>query len=316
MDNEVRKDPAGDNGEASFSGLIVKGVGGLYSVLTEGESGAERILCDAKGAFRRAGITPTVGDRVRCGKTGNEKGVIKEILPRKNVLIRPACANVDRLVIVACESHPAADLYMLDKLTAVAEYNGIEVLFVFNKSDICYPETLLDIYTKAGCRVMAISAAEAEKYRESTDEIKSFLKGHVTFIAGASGVGKTSLVNLLFPDLGLVTGDLSRKISRGKHTTRATELYRIDRDTFLADTPGFSSFEVAQYRMLPKEALLCSFPEILAHSEGCTYSDCTHTGEGSDVCLVKRAVESGEIPKSRHESFVRLYKEIDEAQEY
>lgn len=300
------------NKSGLLRGRIVKGVGGLYTVIPD-NSPTERVLCNAKGTFRHEKITPTVGDRVEFEYIGEDKGFIRDIEQRKNLLIRPACANVDCLVITACAENPKPDLYMLDKLSAVATYNKIQVLFVFNKCDVCPADKLVQIYSKAGFEAIGLSAANSRSDSEEICKIRSFIDGKISFFAGASGVGKSSLMNVLFPNLRLSTGGLSRKISRGKHTTRATELYIADNckeGTYIADTPGFSSFEVAQLRLIPIEELLYSFPDILAHSEGCTYKDCTHTGEGADVCMVKRAVEKGDISQSRHESFIRLYNEI------
>lgn len=293
-------------------GRIVKGVGGLYTVIPDNDPSL-RITANAKGTFRHEKIVPTVGDNVYFEYIGEDKGFIKDISERKNLLIRPACANVDCLVITACAQNPRADLYMLDKLSAVAVYNRIKVLFVFNKCDIAPADEFIDIYSKAGFETVALSAANTTANSDEIKKIKDFVKDRISFFAGASGVGKTSLMNILFPGLSLATGGLSRKIARGKHTTRATELYKIDdisSSTYIADTPGFSSFEVAQLKLIPKEDLLEAFPEIYSNSEGCVYKDCTHTGEGSDVCSVKKAVEEGRISRSRHESFVRLYEEI------
>lgn len=294
-------------------GRIVKGVGGLYTVIPDDDQN-KRITANAKGTFRHEKITPSVGDRVLFEYIGEDKGFITDILERKNLLIRPACANVDCLVITACADSPKADLYMLDKLSAVATYNNIKVLFVFNKCDIAPADELVEIYSKAGFETVSLSAATCTQDSEPIRKIREFIKGKVSFFAGASGVGKTSLMNILFPGISLATGGLSKKISRGRHTTRATELYNIEKDgvqpTYIADTPGFSSFDVAQLKLIPKEHLVEAFPEIYNNSEGCIYKDCTHTGEGSDVCSVKRAVENGRIPMSRHESFIRLYGEI------
>ena len=292
-------------------GKIVKGVGGLYTVVPE-DAPARSVTANAKGTFRHEKITPSVGDNVLFEYISEDKGFITEICDRKNLLIRPACANVDCLVITACAQNPKADLYMLDKLSAVAVFNGIKVLFVFNKSDIAPADELVAIYTRAGFDCVALSAANTKSDSTEILRIKEFIKDKISFFAGASGVGKTSLMNVLFPGLSLTTGGLSKKIARGKHTTRATELYRVDisDSTYIADTPGFSSFEVAQLKLIPKEHLLEAFPEIYANSEGCVYKDCTHTGEGSEVCNVKKAVKDGVIPSSRHESFVRLYEEI------
>lgn len=297
--------------KAPICGRIVKGVGGLYTIIPDNDKKL-RINANAKGTFRHEKISPCVGDIVEFEYIGEDKGFITDIKERKNLLIRPFCANVDCLVITACKDSPKADLYMLDKLSAVACYNRIKVLFVFNKCDISPADELAEIYTKAGFEAVCLSAASSNADSPEIMKIKEFIKDKISFFAGASGVGKTSLMNILFPGLSLATGGLSRKIARGKHTTRATELYNVDisDSTYIADTPGFSSFEVAQLKLIPKEQLLEAFPEIYANSDGCIYKDCTHTGEGSDVCNVKKAVEEGIIPTSRHESFVRLYGEI------
>ncbi len=295
--------------EKTSLGRIIKGVGGLYTVIPKDNEDI-KVSCSAKGAFRHESISPTVGDVVKFEYIDSNNGTIREIEERKNLLIRPSCANVDCLVITACAKDPKPDLYMLDKLSAVACHNNISVLFVFNKSDISPADKLVEIYRKAGFRTVSLSAANSSANSPQILEIQDFIKNKVSFFAGASGVGKSSLMNLLFPTLSLTTGGLSRKISRGRHTTRATELYRTGVNTYIADTPGFSSFDVASFRLIPKEELLSSFPEIYAHSEGCTYTDCTHTGEGAKVCSVKRAVEKGIIPPSRHESYVKLYSEI------
>ncbi len=304
MDNKTENN-------APICGRIVKGVGGLYTIIPDNDKNL-RISANAKGTFRHEKISPCVGDIVEFEYIGEDKGFITDIKERKNLLIRPSCANVDCLVITACKDSPRADLYMLDKLSAVACYNRIKVLFVFNKCDISPADELAEIYTKAGFETVCLSAANSNAESPEIMKIKEFVKDKISFFAGASGVGKTSLMNILFPGLSLATGGLSRKIARGKHTTRATELYNVDisDSTYIADTPGFSSFEVAQLKLIPKEHLLEAFPEIYANSEGCVYKDCTHTGEGSDVCNVKKAVEEGIIPQSRHESFVRLYGEI------
>ena len=301
-----------DKTSQSAKGRIIKGVGGLYTVIPDDNPNI-RITANAKGTFRHEKTVPFVGDRVLFNYIGEDSGFITDIEERKNLLIRPSCANVDCLVITACKDSPKADLYMLDKLSAVAVYNGIRVLFAFNKCDVAPADELVRIYEKAGFETVSLSAAKCTPESKEILKIKEFVKDKISFFAGASGVGKSSLMNILFPELSLQTGTLSRKISRGKHTTRATELYRVDNiseSTYIADTPGFSNFDVAQLRLIPKEELLQAFPEIYANSEGCVYNDCTHTGEGSDVCNVRKAVEDGVIPKSRHESFARLYSEI------
>lgn len=299
----------------TITGRIIKGVGGLYTIIPDSDK-SKRITASAKGTFRHEKITPTVGDIVSFDYISEESAVITDIHKRKNLLVRPACANVDCLVITACAKNPKPDIYMLDKLSAVALYNNIKVLFVFNKCDICPPDELVDIYSAAGFKTVGISAAESDCNSEGILKIKEFINSNVSFFAGASGVGKSSLMNVLFPDISIATGGLSRKISRGKHTTRATELYMVNDDTYIADTPGFSSFDVAQLGLIPKDRLLEAFPDIYKNSSGCVYTDCTHTGEGADVCSVKAALERGEISPSRHESFVKLYGEISAIKEW
>ncbi len=291
------------------NGRIIKGVGGLYTIVPNSAHDT-RIYAKAKGTFRHDKITPMVGDIVTFEYIDCNNGIITDILPRKNLLIRPACSNVDCLVITATAQKPKADLYMLDKLSAVAVYKNIDILFVFNKCDVSPAEELLNIYTKAGFKAITISAQNSASESPEICKIKDFIKGKISFFAGASGVGKTSIMNLLFPDLSLTTGGLSKKISRGKHTTRATELYQTSDGAYIADTPGFSSFDVAPLKLIPLEHLPIAFPDIYKYTHGCIYSDCTHTREGSDVCTVKQAVECGEISLSRHESFIKLYDEI------
>ena len=194
-----------------FRGRIVKGVGGLYTVIPE-NSPDIRIIANAKGTFRHEKITPTVGDKVCFEYIDDYRGFITDIEERKNLLIRPSCANVDCLVITACKDSPKADLYMLDKLSAVAVYNGIKVLFVFNKCDIAPADELVEIYTSAGFETVSLSAASSTQNSAEIIRIKEFIKDKVSFFAGASGVGKTSLMNVLFPDLSLATGGLSKVI--------------------------------------------------------------------------------------------------------
>ncbi len=298
-----------------LTGRIIKGVGGLYTIIPDSDKSI-RITASAKGTFRHEKITPTVGDIVSFDCISEESAVITDIHNRKNLLVRPACANVDCLVITACAKNPKPDVYMLDKLSAVALYNNIKILFVFNKCDICPPDELVAIYNKAGFETVGISAAESDCESAGILKIREFINGKVSFFAGASGVGKSSLMNVLFPNLSITTGGLSRKISRGKHTTRATELYLVNDDTYIADTPGFSSFDVAQLGLIPKDRLLEAFPDIYKNSTGCVYTDCTHTGEGADVCSVKAALEKGQISLSRHESYVKLYGEISAIKEW
>ncbi len=287
------------------SGLIVKSNGGLYTVRT-----ADGVMteCRAKGAFKKAHITLLSGDRVIFEPQPDATGFIVEIQERKNSLIRPAAANIDLLVVVSALSNPEPDMFVLDKLISVAAYNKIKVLLVFNKCDLKASEEYTDIYSKAGIKTVTLCANKPKEYKEQLEEIKSELCGKLSFFTGASGVGKSSLINALFPDLQLSTGDLSRKIQRGKHTTRCTELFCIDKDTFIGDTPGFSMLDIAGFGMFGVQDLTQAFPDIGKFAMNCKYKKCTHICE--DGCNVVKAVGDGFISASRHESFRRLYDEL------
>lgn len=301
-----------ESGEKLYTGRIVKSTGGLYRVEIGGEGAdktGETVDCRAKGAFRRDKLIPLTGDRVRLRVTRTGEGFITEILTRKNSLIRPAVANVDTLVLVIASAHPDPDLYILDKLTAIAAFNGIDTVLVINKCDLKNADELQKLYHTAGIPAFCLSASEPEASHAVLEQIRTLMHGKTCFFSGASGVGKSSLLNALYPSLlKLETGEISRKIARGKHTTRVTELFKVDESTYIGDTPGFSMVDVAGFNLLTSEGLLDSFPDISAFAHGCRYTDCTHLCE--DGCKVVEAVKDGKIAPTRHESFVRLYKEL------
>lgn len=286
-------------------GLIVKSVGGLYSVRTADGSITE---CRAKGSFRKSGMNPLAGDRVCFEVQKDGSGFITRIYDRKNSLIRPAAANIDMLVIVAASADPNPDLFVLDKLTAVAAVNNIEVLLAVNKDDIKSADELCAVYSAAGFQAEAVCTKKKELYAPAFERIRNKLCGKITFFTGASGVGKSSLINVLFPSLELSTGSLSRKIQRGKHTTRTTELFCVGENTFIGDTPGFSMLDVAGFGMINSESLLAAFPDIEKYAFDCKYTKCTHVCE--DGCGVMKALNDGKIQPSRHESYKRLYDEL------
>lgn len=289
-----------------YYGKIIKSTGGLYTV--EGNNG-KIYECRAKGAFKKQRLTPLTGDFVDfIPNEENFTGFITDIKQRKNSLIRPAVANVDLLVIVIAACSPDPDLYILDKLTAIAEFNGIDVLLVINKNDLKNADDITKIYSNAGIDTICLSAANASDYEEELAYIKQRSKGKTTFFSGASGVGKTSLINELYDHLSLETGEISRKIERGKHTTRLTQLFKVGDDTYIGDTPGFGMVDVVGFNLLDFEGLLGSFPDIQKHACACKYTDCTHVCE--DGCNVMAAIENGKVEKSRHESFVKLYNEL------
>ena len=301
-----------ESGEKLYTGRIVKSTGGLYRVEIGGEGAdktGETVDCRAKGAFRRDKLIPLTGDKVRLRVTRTGEGFITEILTRKNSLIRPAVANVDTLVLVIASAHPDPDLYILDKLTAIAAFNGIDTVLVINKCDLKNADELQKLYHTAGIPAFCLSASEPEASHAVLEQIRTLMHGKTCFFSGASGVGKSSLLNALYPSLlKLETGEISRKIARGKHTTRVTELFKVDESTYIGDTPGFSMVDVAGFNLLTSEGLLDSFPDISAFAHGCRYTDCTHLCE--DGCKVVEAVKDGKIAPARHESFVRLYKEL------
>lgn len=286
-------------------GLIVKSVGGLYSVRTADGGITE---CRAKGSFRKSGTNPLAGDTVRFEVQKDGCGFITHIYDRKNSLIRPAAANVDMLVIVAAAAEPDPDLFVLDKLTAVAAVNNIEVLLVVSKDDIKSADGLRGIYSSAGITTEAVCTKKKEMYAPVFERIRKKLCGKTVFFTGASGVGKSSLINVLFPTLELSTGSLSRKIQRGKHTTRTTELFCVGENTFIGDTPGFSMLDVVGFGMINSDSLLDAFPDIEKYAFDCKYTKCTHVCE--DGCGVMKALGDGKIQPSRHESYKRLYAEL------
>lgn len=298
---------------------IIKGVGGLYSaeILTDENCGST-IQCRAKGSFRRDGIKPLPGDIIEFERQKDGTGFIKNICTRKNSLIRPASANIDLILFVVAAAKPDPDVFLIDKMLAVAAHNGIDVLIIVNKSDIDPQNAakLCELYRLSGYDVIEFSAINATDADEKTQYIRNAVAGKTCFFAGASGVGKSSTINAVFPELGLVleTGELSEKIERGKHTTRKTELFKLANNCYIADTPGFSMLEIAQYNMIPKNSLTGAFPDLEKHSFDCRYTDCTHICE--DGCGVIAAIESGLVAQSRHESYKLLYEELKNKNEW
>lgn len=272
------------------TGIITKGIGGFYYVL----SNSEIFECKARGVFRKEKITPMVGDNVEIEVKGG-KGSIVKILPRKNELVRPAVANVDTLVLVVAATSPEPNLMLIDKMLVYAEKCGITAVICINKTDLTQRDDIKDIYENAGYRVICTSAEKDE----NLDELKELIKGRVTAFSGLSGVGKSSILNIL-TDANMETGSLSEKIERGKHTTRHVELISIS-DGFVFDTPGFSSLELPE---LTLEELSECFPEIDKYSGDCKFRGCSHIKDQG--CAVKAAVESGEISPERYKSFCEM----------
>lgn len=289
-----------------MTGRIVEGVGGLYTVRCECDGEIKLISCRAKGSFRHEGITPLVGDRVVVDVSAGEKNaVISEILERKNSLIRPPMANLDCVFVAMAAAKPAPMLDMTDKLISILEHNDIEPVIVIEKCELdrARAEEIKNTYEKAGFRAFALSCETGE----GIEEIESFIatRRGILALAGASGVGKSTLLNKLFPTLSLGTGSVSRKTERGRHTTRAVTLLRINDELYFADTPGFSMLDFERFDFFDLEDLPLSFREINERIGECRYTKCTHRKE--DGCAIVNAVKSGDIAKSRHESYVMLY---------
>ena len=291
-----------------IKGRIVALLGGLYTVRVKEESEYREVSCRARGAFRHSNTSPLVGDLVLVDVSeGEENAVIDEIIDRKNSLIRPPLANLDVVFVTMAAKSPAPMPDMCDKLTAILEHNDIQPVIVIGKCELDREnaELLKDTYEKAGYDVFVLSCATGE----GIDEIKSYvdtsLDGKIAAFAGASGVGKSTLMNKLFPSLDLGTGDVSRKTARGKHTTRAVNLFPISETAFLADTPGFSMLDFERFDFFDLEDLPLCFPEINDRIGQCKYTKCTHIKE--EGCAVVEAVKRGDMAKTRHESYVMLY---------
>ena len=271
---------------------------------------AEGIIeCKARGNFRNNRIKPYVGDYVKISLNDKAENTIEEILSRKNSLIRPAVSNIDNLLIVSSMVTPAPNLYIIDKLSVVCQKNDIEPIMVFNKTDIKDGDDLAGIYKKAGFNSFCVSA----KTGEGIDEIKHFLKGKTTVLTGNSGAGKSSILNCLDAELNLLTGEVSQKLGRGRHTTRQCEIFEICGGE-VVDTPGFSSLEIERIDSLLKEDLQYYFREFEPYINTCRFTSCAHIKEKG--CKILEAVEAGEIPPSRFESYKSLYNELKDVKQW
>lgn len=280
-------------------GIIMRALSGFYYVRTD--SGT--VQCRARGRFRREGLSPLVGDRVRITQNPDGTGTIDEIRPRKNAFGRPAIANVDYLVMLLSAALPVTDPYLADRITVRCEKNRCGVLLVINKCDLDPGETLRQIYGSTCYGVFPVSAVTGE----GMSELRAAIEGKVCCFTGNSGVGKSTLINALAPGLAIPTGAVSQKLGRGRHTTRHVELFDIGSGTLLGDTPGFASFgDETEAPVLPEE-LAGLFPEFSPYLNGCRFDDCTHRSEPG--CALRAAVERGDIHPSRYDSYLRLYDE-------
>lgn len=293
-----------------MKGKIIRGIGGFYYVQAED---GEVYECRAKGIFRKEKIKPLPGDNVEMSvvQDGEKSaGNVDAILPRQNVLIRPAVANVDQALVIFAAASPKPNLNLLDRFLISMEQQHIPVVICFNKADLSTEQELAQLeetYRGSGCEVRILSVAK----KEGIEEIQSLLNGKTTVVAGPSGVGKSSLTNLLQPHVQMEVGEVSRKIERGRHTTRHTELICLRKDTYFLDTPGFSSLYL---QGIAYEELWQYFPEFVRYEPYCRFQGCLHLSEPD--CAVKEALDKGEISRSRYENYTLLAEELRHARKY
>ena len=278
-------------------GRIIKALSGFYYVQTD--SGI--LECKARGKFRLDGTSPLVGDRVSCSMDANGKGRIDSVEERKNFFIRPAVANIDALVFVAANTNPVTDPFLVDRVSVIAEHSGCELIVCINKTDIDRADELYEIFSEAGFTVVRCSAVS----HDGMDELLGAMRGKVCAFTGNSGVGKSSIMNALLPEANIETGEVSEKLGRGRHTTRHVQLYALRGDTFVADTPGFASFEIEMMSSIEKEQLQYDFIDFLPYIGRCRFNDCAHLKEPG--CAVTEAVAEGRISRSRYKSYTQLY---------
>ena len=287
------------------TGRIIRSLSGFYEVRTpEGV-----VTCRGRGSLRRSGDSPLTGDMVEIS-VEKGKGMVEKILPRKNSFVRPAVANIDVLVIFAANVNPVTEPFLIDRVAAIAGDREVPVVLCINKCDLDPAVDLVRIYGRAGFPVILTSAETGE----GVDTLRKLIRGKLTAFTGNSGVGKSSMLNALCPDLGLATGEVSEKLGRGRHTTRHVELYDLGDNTYVADTPGFSSFDTDQMEVMLKENLQYAFPDFGPYIGRCQFHDCTHRKEPG--CAVTAALAAGEIEPTRYNSYLRLYEKASQIKEW
>lgn len=279
-----------------MEGTIIKALSGFYYV----DSGGKIYECRARGKFRLDGTSPLVGDRVSFDPDGS-KGFVTAVHERKNFFIRPAVANIDTLVFIAANTNPVTDPFLIDRVSVICEEAGCELVVCINKTDIDPAENLYSAYCRAGFGTFRVSAETGE----GVAELKRALAGKICAFTGNSGVGKSSILNTMLPGLSLEVGDVSQKLGRGRHTTRHVELFDAGEGTFIADTPGFASFEIEMMQSIEKTRLQHDFRDFAPYIGQCRFDDCAHIKEPG--CAVTEALKNGNIVKSRYESYTRLY---------
>ena len=288
-----------------MTGRIIRSISGFYDVQTP----SSVVTCRARGALRRGNASPLTGDIVEISADGN-KGMVEKILPRKNRFVRPAVANMDALVVFAANVNPVTEPFLIDRVAAIAGDQEVKVYLCVNKCDLDPAIDLVRIYSNAGIPVIRASAETGE----GVDELRALIRGKLVAFTGNSGVGKSSMLNKLCPELDLPTGEVSEKLGRGRHTTRHVELYDLGDETYVADTPGFSSFDTDQMDVILKENLQYAFPDFGAFLGDCQFHDCSHRKEPG--CAVRAAVDTGKLEQSRYDSYLRLYEKASQIKEW
>ena len=287
-------------------GRIQKALSGFYYV----DTGSELLTCRARGKFRKEGISPLVGDRVRVRELGNGEGFVEEILPRRNSFIRPAVANIDQLVVIGSGAIPKTDPFLIDRVASIAALKQCDVIVLLNKSDLERADELYEIYSATGFPTLRVSAETGE----GLEELKGLIAGKLSAFTGNSGVGKSSILNALEPGFSLQVGEVSTALGRGRHTTRHVELFRLSCGAEIMDTPGFSSFEAEDLNLEWKHHLPETFIEFAPYLNECRFVGCSHTKEKG--CAVLEALKAGKIQKKRHESYLRLHEELKPIQDW
>ena len=288
------------------NGRILRSISGFYDVQTP----QGMVTCRARGILRKAGQSPLTGDLVQISVERGNKGMVEKILPRKNSFVRPAVANMDALVVFAANVNPVTEPFLIDRVAAIAGDQEVQVILCVNKCDLDPALDLVRIYTHAGFPVIRASAETGE----GVEELRDLIRGKLVAFTGNSGVGKSSILNRLNPDLALPTGEVSEKLGRGRHTTRHVELYDLGEDTLVADTPGFSSFDTDQMDVILKENLQYAFPDFGAYVGSCQFHDCSHRKEPG--CAVRAALDAGDLEPTRYDSYLRLYEKAAQIKQW
>ena len=288
-----------------LTGRILRSISGFYDVQTP----QGLVTCRARGALRKTHESPLTGDIVEIS-VERGKGMVEKILPRRNRFVRPAVANMDALVIFAANVNPITEPFLIDRVAAIAGDQEVPVYLCVNKCDLDPARDLVHIYRHAGFPVIQASAETGE----GVEALRRLIRGKLVAFTGNSGVGKSSMLNRLCPDLGLATGEVSEKLGRGRHTTRHVELYSLGDDTYVADTPGFSSFDTEQMDIILKENLQYAFPDMAQYHGQCQFHDCSHRKEPG--CAIRAAVEAEDIGPTRYDSYLRLYEKASQIKQW